>query len=516
MAVKVIFSECSIPFWIDVADNLVRQHQWKPIYWTARPDYKTIVTNRFPDIVFHSNIDAVRGIPAPDCMNLPLPPIDQPLLKELSFNQSIALRMMNRMDRTDSFSFEEREHLYHQYVRYWNGVITHYSPDVVVFSVSPHLIYDYILYSLCKKYNIVTILFEQTSLDGWVYPEQHFEEGSHLLQTTYKSMVQCWKLAKNKKFMLSDEADAHLKKISNDYSVAVPFYMKDQFAQKNITRYLIKKILANPENISNMIKKGRYLFSRGHYIKAKGSHIEDSNMRGMRYIFCKVEGIKKKNKLKQRYNIIEQPADFQKPYIYYPLHYQPENTTSPLGESYADQFLVIDMLSKFAPKDWKIYVKEHSSQWHIKLRGESGRPSDFYDKVSALPNVQLIPLSTSNFDLIDHAKAVVTITGTAGWEAAVRGKPVLIFGHAWYKFCEGVFYVSSKEDCKNAFLKIQSGYIVDKELVRLFLSAIQQIGVKAFIEPAYEKILNIPYEKNVSILTSTIHGFYSQIPSKKN
>jgi capsule polysaccharide export protein KpsC/LpsZ len=174
------------------------------------------------------------------------------------------------------------------------------------------------------------------------------------------------------------------------------------------------------------------------------------------------------------------------------------------------------MLSKFAPKDWKIYVKEHSSQWHIKLRGESGRPSDFYDKVSALPNVQLIPLSTSNFDLIDHAKAVVTITGTAGWEAAVRGKPVLIFGHAWYKFCEGVFYVSSKEDCKNAFLKIQSGYIVDKELVRLFLSAIQQIGVKAFIEPAYEKILNIPYEKNVSILTSTIHGFYSQIPSKKN
>ncbi len=516
MTVKVIFTECSIPFWIDVADTLAKQHQWKPIYWTARPDYKTIVTKRFPDIIFHSNIDAVRGIPAPDCMNLPLPPIDQPLLKDLSFNESIALRMMNRMDRTDSFTFEEREQLYYQYVRYWNGIITHYSPDVVVFSVSPHLIYDYTLYSLCKKYKIVTILFEQTSLDGWIYPEQHFEEGSQLLQTTYKTMVECWKQGKNKKITLSDEAKKHLDKISGEYSIAVPFYMKDQFQQKNFARFLIKKILTNPKNISNMIKKGRYLFSRPHYIKEKGKSIQESDLRKWRYLFCRIQGMKKKNMLKHIYTTLEKEVDFQQPYVYFPLHYRPENTTSPLGESYDDQFLVIDMLSKCVPDGWRIYVKEHSSQWHIKLCGESGRSTDFYNRIVSLPNVQLIPITSSNFDLIDNAKTVVTITGTAGWEAVVRGKPVLIFGHAWYKFCEGVFFIQSEKDCREAFAKIQSGFTIDKELVHLFLAIVQRIGVNAYVEPAFAKIVNFSPDQNVTRLVDAIRSFYIQITSNKS
>jgi len=142
--------------------------------------------------------------------------------------------------------------------------------------------------------------------------------------------------------------------------------------------------------------------------------------------------------------------------------------------------------------------------------------SDFYNRIVSLPNVQLISITSSNFDLIDNSKTVVTITGTAGWEAVVRGKPVLIFGHAWYKFCEGVFFIQSEKDCREAFVKIQSGFTIDKELVHLFLAIVQQIGVNAYVEPAFAKIVNFSPDQNVTRLVDAIRSFYIQITSKKS
>ncbi len=508
MTVRAIFDECSVPFWIDVVDRLTKHYAWVPCYWTGDPDFGQNVKKKFPNIVFHPNLDAIRGIPAPECKNIQLPVLDQPLLEELAFCESVALSMMNRMDRNNILSFTERERLFKDYLRYWSAVLEHFSPDVVVFSVSPHLVYDYILYCLCKRKKIQTILFEQTSLDGWIYPEAQFEIGSTTLKNRYQELVSEWKLGRLKKISLSDEAESYLTRVSGDYSAAIPFYMKDQFAQNNLIRYIVKALLSNPKDLAKMIQKGWYLFSRSHYIKQKGKSIQDSNMKGFEYLFCKIEGMQKKNAIKRYYHTLEKPAEFQKAYLYFPLHYQPENTSNPLGEAFDDQFLMIDMLSKCAPADWKIYVKEHSSQWHPKFHGECYRSTDFYDRLVDLPNVQLVPVSTPNFELIDHARAVVTITGTAGWEAVVRGKPVFIFGHAWYKFCEGVFYVPSVEKCKAALSKIQAEYSVDHELVRLFLSVIQEIGTHAYVEPSFAKIVNISPEENISQLATMLQTFY--------
>jgi len=515
MTVKVIFDECSVPFWIDIAYRLTKQYDWKPCYWTGDPGFGQQVKQQFPDIIFHSTLDAIRGLPAKECKDLSLLVLDQPLLEDLAFCELISLYMMNRIDRINAFSFEEREQLFKQYVRYWSAILKKFIPDVVVFSASPHLVYDYVLYSLCKRNKIQTILFDQTSLDGWIYPEARFEDGSELLKKRYHDMVSSWKLGKNKKIMLTDEAESYLKRVSGDYSGAVPFYMKEQFAQNNITKYIAKKVLSNPKNLSNIFQKGWHLFSRGHYIKQKRKSIQDSNMKGFEYLWCKAQGMRKKNMLKHHYQTLQQPAEFHKPYIYFPLHYQPENTSSPLGETFADQFLIVDMLSKCAPANWIIYVKEHSSQWHLKLHGECSRNTDFYDRLVHLPNVKLIPISTPNFELIDHAKAVVTITGTSGWEAVIRGKPALVFGHAWYKFCEGVFYIPTENTCRDTLSKINAGYTVDRELVRLFLSAVQEIGLNAYVEPSYAKIVDISNEENVSRITTAIYTFYLQSTTKK-
>jgi hypothetical protein len=509
MTVKAIFDECSVPFWIDVVDRLSKDYSWEPCYWTGDPDFGKRVKNKFPKVVFHPNIDAIRGIPAEECKNISFPLLDQPILEEFAFCESISLSMMNRMDRNNTLSFIERERLFKDYLRYWAGMLEYFSPDIVVFSVSPHLIYDYVLYCLCKQKKIQTVLFEQTSLDGWIYPEAQFEVGSTILKNRYQELLHAWKQGKLKKISLSEEAESYLKRVSGDYSTAIPFYMKDQYAQNNLIRYFGKSLFSNPKEVTKTIKKGWYLFSRSHYIKQRGKSIQNSNMKGFEYLFCKIDGMRKKNALKRYYNTLEKSAEFDHAYIYFPLHYQPENTSNPLGEVFDDQFLIIDMLSKYAPDGWKIYIKEHPSQWHPKLHGECYRSPDFYDRLVEMPNVQLVPISTPNFELIDHARAVVTITGTAGWEAVVRGKPALIFGHAWYKFCEGVFYVPSVEKCKEALMKIKKGYTVDHELVRLFLSGIQEIGTNAYVEPSFAKIVNFSPEENILHLTSMLQKFYT-------
>lgn len=51
----------------------------------------------------------------------------------------------------------------------------------------------------------------------------------------------------------------------------------------------------------------------------------------------------------------------------------------------------------------------------------------FYKEIKSYPNVLLIPTETNSNTVISRAQMVITIVGTTGWEAIVRGKPVIHF-----------------------------------------------------------------------------------------
>ena len=79
--------------------------------------------------------------------------------------------------------------------------------------------------------------------------------------------------------------------------------------------------------------------------------------------------------LKRTYLSFCDVPNFSKPYIYVPLHYQPEMTTSPLGGIFVNQELMLHMISKAIPEDTEIIIKEHPTQWLFMHRG---RTRDFY------------------------------------------------------------------------------------------------------------------------------------------
>jgi len=510
---KAIFTESALEMWIDIAKMLEEKYDWNIFYWTSKENFEKKVKEKFPDVVFHANIDAARGIPPDECKKINLPPLDQKTLKDFAFCESISLNMMNRMDVDNSFSYSDRIRLYHSILRYWLAVLDNFKPDVVVGPVTPHLIYDYVLYCICKRKKVKTFMFRETAFDHLIYPVKEFEEGSPEIQYMYKEYIKKNKF-KDKKIPLSKNAEQYLEKMSKKYSDAIPSYMKSHYSKENYPTWLFnkyKKHLRNPKEFSSKIKNfehpGKYLFTKKHYFKEKGKKIEESDVRGLKLILAKRRGHKKKKYLSKYYNNLTEDTDLEKSYIYVSLHYQPERTSSPEGETFANQFLMVEMLSKLVPQGWEVFVKEHPTQLMKHGAGERSRKTDFYDDIANLDNVKMVPIDTSQFKLLDNSKAVATITGTSGWEAVLREKPSLVFGHAWYKDCEGVFYVPTIEKCRNAIDKIKSGYKVNKDLVRLYIHVLEKTCVRGYVNPFFVKSSGIPYRENVRNIANVINDF---------
>ena len=198
--------------------------------------------------------------------------------------------------------------------------------------------------------------------------------------------------------------------------------------------------------------------------------------------------------------------DLAQPYVYVALHAQPERSTNPNGGVFDDQDVMIGLIAAAMPAGWRIHVKENPWQF-LTFASERGRWKTSYNAMLAHRNVSLVPRETSPFDLIDHARAVASITGTSCWEAVARGVPALLFGEAWYKGCEGVHTVRTVEDCRRALEQIAAGHRPEPEAVRLFLQAAEEGSIEAFLNEDDASIARIDRADNVATLASAIAGF---------
>lgn len=143
------------------------------------------------------------------------------------------------------------------------------------------------------------------------------------------------------------------------------------------------------------------------------------------YLKCKIY----KSYLKSMMNKV----NYDKKFVFFALHLQPELHTSTLGNEYNDQVLAIERLSNLIPDDWIIYIKEHPNQM------EYQRDKYFFERLKSIKKAKLISYEEDNNQLIEKSQFVSTITGTIGWQAIQKRKPVLIFGKSWYMKLNGVF-----------------------------------------------------------------------------
>ncbi len=504
---KVFLVDFSSPILIAVAKKLAKEGQVEISYWTGQKRFFDEVSSSradFPNTIFHNSLQAVKGIPAKGVDSSKYDPPSADLIDEMLECESLTISMMTRLD-WKRISFLKKKHLYYKYLQYWEGVIKEFKPEAIIFRSVPHAAYNFVLYSLAKKYQIKTIMFDTVVFDDCLTVVYDYKNPSEKLLEEYNKIKNEVHLASE----LGQEREKYYQKLVDPTQDATHWSKTeiDSRIREPIRRVpTLKKIIKN-------IKSGNFFAVANYHIKSVLNlnktaiftidEEDNSDYRNI-YQLKKIEKIA--NKYINEYKDLQVDVDFDKKYIYFPLHYQPECNTSPMARHFADQILMIKTLSYSIPSDWVIYVKEHTHQWDSRnSQPHLYRYNSYYREIASLPNVYLISPRISSYDLIEKCQAVSTATGTAGWEAVARKKPVLIFGFPWYMYCDGVFQVSSVEECKKAIDKIIDGYLPDPQKVLNYLLALTRISTEGAVMMYMQKSCKFPIETSVQNVTTLIN-----------
>ncbi|OGG69219.1 hypothetical protein A3F27_01600 [Candidatus Kaiserbacteria bacterium RIFCSPHIGHO2_12_FULL_53_13] len=433
-----------IPEHVHVVEELAKQHEilyWLYIYDVA----KSVDKARFPGTVFHDYRAALKGIHSENIDASRFEPWSK---DDIVLFSAIESEIMSMIDKWyPDWPILKRKDFYYDLLCYWGGVLDQLNPDAILFADVPHQMFDFVLYEIAKRRGIKTIILDPVFRYDRLVTYRDYRAGNEAL-ANWKQRARETKLNE-----LAPETRGYYLEVSGS---------KDP-SPAHFTEW-------NKVN-SGLYKFRRHAMSLIPFIR-DGSIIE----RGVMRIFKML-----KSNVKDEYLALERPADLKKPYVYVPIHYQPELTTSPQGSVYVDQILMMKTLSAALPVDWELYIKEHPAQWMAHGGNfTSYRYRGIYEEMARLRNVRLVPVTTNTFTLIDNAKAIATATGTAAMEAILRGKNALIFGYPWFMHAPGMFRVSCVEDCRKAFARIMEEKRADEQDILNYLKVVEEVSFRGY------------------------------------
>jgi capsular polysaccharide biosynthesis protein len=287
---------------------------------------------------------------------------------------------------------------------------------------------------------------------------------------------------------------------------------------------LFKKSLSSPEVVSNYIEEARdYInefrnkpkkYDASYKIHAK--HIKQHSIKGMikqslldlRMIM--IASIKRPNIELRKPNAYEMSierfmvnynarkisgsgifdvklGDLKRPFIYFPLHVNPEASTMVQSPMHTNQLSIIESISKSAPLSMDIIIKEH-----IPMLGK--RPIEFYEKLKSMPGVKLASPYEDSFEFIKQAKLVCSITSTVAWEAIMLRRPTIIIGNPFFLgIGQGICHcpdLSSLPNIINDAFKLDS---VDEKRLELYIASILatsfDMPIEIYVAGATEKLV---------------------------
>lgn len=393
-----------------------------------------------------------------------IPPVDRDILDSMRVYESEILSIIYRWLNVPQI--EAKKH-YYQHLKFWSWYLKDKKINLFI-GVVPHETYYSVIYYLCQLMSIKTILFDPLSISNfftlmynWRVPDYRVNKltQEYLKKSSVKSPnINTWS---------SEFAEF----LNNQDLCTMPNYMKRDIEKikrnklLNLLNHLNYKSKINMRLINSILEVFLVLM----------------------YKYNKINKMYKDNKISNRFGnlvfdfyyeslctVLDKSHLQTEPYIYIPLHYQPECTTLPLGDFFENQKIMIEWLSYSRPQDVWLYVKEHPSQTYTVNTSRYRHPT-FYNDILKIPKVRLVSRRCSSFDLIKNSLCVSTITGTVTLESLYQEKPVLFFGYHVYQYAPGVFPVRSLSDCSIALKKIYNQETSFKrEDFLLYLKALEE------------------------------------------
>ena len=378
--------------------------------------------------------------------------------KKLLLSKPQAMEMMarraNGIDGPGS-SHQSRSRQWREWVTYCYGLLVHHRIDRVIQNNVPHLAFEFIVHCAARALGIKTNFTMQLTVKGTFVVAESIAGMFEPLAQDLQEAGGAPALALHPR--MEDEFARRTGK-------SHPWYMvKSRAPVKQLLRTRLRRIL-HPHLNPRVAERTRAFFSGL------------AKWRAQRAIGC--------------------GSAPPSPFVYFPLHLQPEATTMPLGGVFADQLIAMETLARAVPPHWTIAVKENPKQ---RLKH---RTPEFYERLREIPRVRLVDGNTSTFDLICESSAVATITGNAGWEALFAGKPVFTFGEAFFKHAPGVIAVDELteiEEFRQALVKIDLGTFptATHEQLRRFLASLQRVAREGVANVQYLQDSGLEYKKAI-------------------
>ena len=422
-------------------DDFKEKGYWGTVVWTSTEN----VDKTYVD---YNNMTNITGY---SYQKVPLDIYNQIYPHIYQFSDMYSRTSSEGSHRTyDGKNIHDYADIFNMQINYFYNQLLKNKIDVVLIFAAPHVGRDLILYLVAKAMGIKTLLLEQSLFSNRFF--HYFDQLDYGTFATSKTLT-----------------DYKAVTIEQTFKKDLP-YMKDilkQMDEKQSVAKLIRNIQSGEEMqfLRNFRNKSKRAFSSLYYFnsklfKANAKNIEDSTF------------------------------DLGKKFVYFPLHLQPEKTTSSWGGKYNDQALAIEHLSQCLPDDWHIYVKENPKQDTYFMRGRW-----FYERLKGVRNLKVVPANTNTYTLLDKCQFVATITGTVGWEAITGGKKVVVFGWGtWYKNLPGCFVFDENFDV-NKVLEYQVNHSEIEEKISQMQT---KMGTGVIYKGSYKTMVeNFSEEENI-------------------
>lgn len=334
--------------------------------------------------------------------------------------KDICIKMMERLDLYGVFSRLDREAYFHKLTIWALKFFHNERPEALLMIEKPHSHAQYLIYQISKYLNLRIANFKDCPL----FPVNFLQYNENLLVEKKDETDPELFRRFDEKLKRYVESISSLKGSQETYH---PPYIKKQIHNARIIERLKRAILFDLIRTLREVKHDWVKRIKGEYNPINPYR----NGLISRYIMRS----RRRGNLKRSCQNSVNTNGALGSYVYFPLHFEPERTTTPDGGDFHDHFVALIALRKFLPSSINIVVKEHPSQFFLADRGSRGRSPLFYNLIKNIKGVIFVGTQGDSIDLIKGSNFVATITGSVGVEAALMGKIALTFGNTWYADC---------------------------------------------------------------------------------
>lgn len=417
-------------------------------------------------------------------------------------------------------SFHARKQLFYDLIRFWIGFLEMEDIDCAYFPCTPHTPWELVLMKALERLDIPFCYLSHTAINN----RSLFRHSYHHIEKVPADFLVNIKDTEALKKEIDPELLKDFKEesiVTNVIKLENDVFQKQADTNSDTNKY--GSFYKNDQDtaLHHLMREGKEaLRSVLEFLNIKERPQRLACAMDVSHPFFYWEKATLKHwlharRLRKSYEKLSKDFDLSQPYIYFPMHLQPELTTQPEGGIFEDHYLALEQLLQALPKGWKILIKENPRQFDISINKVSGmtyRDISDYQNMLSHNSVVLVPQSIKSEELITKAEITATITGTAGWEALNLGKVCMTFARPWYSACQSCCIVECASDITKALdmAKTKTEKDIFNDLLKYLAYYQPYLKIATLHAPSDVSFNSRPYDEIIENHVVALKAYFQQ------